>query len=93
MRMKNSTSLPESPPTQGASRKAVFCTTCGGESNFKADGPTGHAAWVCNTYPICDSYVGVHKGSRNALGTLAGPLLRAEAPMPAVSRASAASSD
>lgn len=78
MRMKNSTSLPESPPTQGASRKPVFCTTCGGKGSFKADGPTGQAAWVCNSYPTCDSYVGVYKGSRNALGTLAGPSLRTE---------------
>ena len=32
--------------------------------------------YVCSRYPICDSYVGVHRGSRKPLGTLAGKELR-----------------
>jgi len=28
-------------------------------------------AWVCSSYPTCDHYVGCHKGTEKALGTLA----------------------
>lgn len=32
--------------------------------------------YVCSKYPICDSYVGVHKRNKRALGTLADKELR-----------------
>lgn len=32
--------------------------------------------YVCNQYPACDSYVGVHKGTMVAKGTLANKALR-----------------
>lgn len=32
--------------------------------------------WVCPDYPKCDNYVGCHKGTSKALGTLCGPEIR-----------------
>jgi len=32
--------------------------------------------WVCSNYPSCDAYVGVHKATNEALGTLANKELR-----------------
>ena len=32
--------------------------------------------YICSRYPVCDSYVGVHKKSRKPLGTLADKPLR-----------------
>lgn len=60
----------------GTSRKKVLCLTCGAMGVFTRQGPNGHSAWVCVGWPQCDSYVGVHPGSENALGTMAGPELR-----------------
>ena len=33
--------------------------------------------YVCSDYPICDAYVGVHRGTDKPLGRLADPELRA----------------
>lgn len=59
----------------GNSRKRVSCSTCGSDGVYTAVGPNRVPAYVCKTGG-CDSYVGVHKGTENALGTLAGPELR-----------------
>jgi len=32
--------------------------------------------WLCRSYPLCDSYVGVHKGTDNPLGRMADKELR-----------------
>lgn len=36
---------------------------------------TGYV-YVCSDYPKCDSYVGVHPGTKIPMGTLADPVLR-----------------
>lgn len=54
----------------------MLCLTCGGTGVYTPNGQTGHPAWTCSGWPLCDSYVGVHPGSENALGTMAGPDLR-----------------
>lgn len=33
-------------------------------------------AWICENYPVCDAYVGVHKGTDKPLGRLADDALR-----------------
>lgn len=58
--------------------KPVSCLTCGGLGVLADRGPNGVPAWVCEAYAAgCDSYVGVHPGTTLALGTMAGPELRA----------------
>lgn len=37
----------------------------------------GYKLWVCDNYPMCDAYVGAHKGSDRPKGTLANKTLRA----------------
>lgn len=44
---------------------------------FSAKGPNGVPAWLCAAFPACDSYVGCEKGTENALGSPAGPDVRA----------------
>lgn len=58
--------------------KPVTCLSCGGAGVFADKGPNGLPAWMCEAYPGCDSYVGVHPGTNFALGSMAGPDLRAE---------------
>lgn len=36
----------------------------------------GTKLYVCSGYPVCDAYVGVHKGSKRPYGTLANSALR-----------------
>lgn len=62
----------------GRSRKKVLCLTCGAGGIFTAVGPNRVPAWLCQNYPTCGSYVGVHPGTENALGSMAGGELRAE---------------
>ena len=69
---------PLTPKIPGRSRKKVVCITCGAGGVFAAAGPNQVPAWLCQNYPTCDSYVGVHPGTENALGTLANAELRAE---------------
>lgn len=61
----------------GKSRKKVICNSCAGLGIFSALGPNNAPAWLCLNYPACDSYVGCHPGTENALGTLANAELRA----------------
>ena len=61
----------------GQSRKKVLCLSCGKPGVFVETGPNRSPAWLCVDYPNCDSYVGCHPGSQNALGSMAGPSLRA----------------
>lgn len=58
--------------------KPVTCLSCSGSGVLADKGPNGVPAWICEAYPGCDSYVGVHPGTTFALGTMAGPDLRAE---------------
>jgi hypothetical protein len=58
--------------------RPVTCVTCGGLGVLAEKGPNNVPAWLCEAYPGCDSYVGVHPGTTLALGTMAGPELRAE---------------
>ncbi len=60
----------------GQSRKKVFCLTCGKPGIYTQVGPNRAPAWICSD-DGCDSYVGCHPGTENALGHLAGPELRA----------------
>lgn len=62
----------------GRSRKKVLCQTCGATGIYQPVGPNGVPAWLCRAYPACSSYVGVHAGTENALGTMANAELRAE---------------
>lgn len=58
--------------------RPVTCVTCGGVGILAEKGPNNVPAWLCEAYPGCNSYVGVHPGTTLALGTMAGPELRAE---------------
>jgi hypothetical protein len=60
----------------GQSRKKVYCLSCGKQGVYAPVGPNRVPAWVCVDHPGCDSYVGCHPGTQNALGSLAGPDLR-----------------
>lgn len=64
------------PRKPGQSRKKVWCLTCGKSGVYTPIGPNHRPAWIC-TDALCDSYVGCHPGTENALGHLAGPALRA----------------
>lgn len=64
------------PRKPGQSRKKVWCLTCGKSGVYTPIGPNHRPAWIC-TDALCDSYVGCHPGTENALGHLAGPVLRA----------------
>jgi len=57
------------------------CPYCGctaqivpGETVYKK--PGYGPVYVCSNFPACDAYVGVHKGTTKALGTLANRQLR-----------------
>lgn len=59
----------------------IFCRYCGDnlflQDNAKLYGgrPFGKA-YICENYPACDTYVGVHKGTTQPLGTPANAELR-----------------
>ena len=63
-------------PSRKKSNKWVICLTCGAGGVYTTAGPNHVPAWLCFYYPDCDSYVGVHKGTESALGTIAGPEIR-----------------
>jgi hypothetical protein len=69
---------PPPPKPPGRSRKIVLCLSCGATGIFNPVGPNKVPAWLCQHYPACDSYVGVHPGTENALGTMANAELRSE---------------
>jgi hypothetical protein len=66
--------------TIATDRAALVCPECGGGAKIidsaaiygRSYGP----AFACASYPRCDAYVGVHRGTLTPLGTLAGPELR-----------------
>lgn len=64
-------------PSRTKRNNWVVCLTCGAGGVFNIAGPNKVPAWVCYYYPECNSYVGVHKGTESALGTIAGPDVRA----------------
>lgn len=56
------------------------CPYCGSEARLtdsnEVYGTSYGKMWLCSGYPDCDAYVGVHKGTRKPLGTMANALLR-----------------
>ena len=58
------------------------CPYCGAEVRFHRSsafiycGRDYGAVYACSRYPVCDAYVGVHKGTSEALGRLANRELR-----------------
>jgi hypothetical protein len=62
-------------------RKTIKCPYCGAHADLRPasvvyGGGADGWLWVCARYPACDSYVGVHKKTREPLGTLADNALR-----------------
>jgi len=62
--------------------KRIICPYCGGSAVLRedkyvhGDNGKGKLLYVCKNYPVCDSYVGVHEGTKVPLGTLANAELR-----------------
>jgi len=63
-------------------KKQLRCSYCGSPALLKPASEvfqdakrTGHV-YVCSHYPKCNSYVGVHPGTKIPMGTLADPELR-----------------
>ncbi len=64
--------------------KKVYCPYCGAEAKLRPASVvykenTLHSdsyLFVCDRYPKCDAYVGVHKDSKRPMGTLANGDLR-----------------
>lgn len=56
------------------------CPYCGAKARLMDSvvvyGKSYGKVYVCDNYPDCDSYVGVHKGTDRPLGTLANKELR-----------------
>lgn len=57
------------------------CPYCGGgaslsDSSIIYGGRSYGAVYLCENYPECDTYVGVHKGTKRPMGTLANAELR-----------------
>lgn len=63
-------------------KKKVRCQYCGSDASLRPDsvvrgkGARGVKLYVCDRYPACDAYVGVHVHSLQPLGTLADRPLR-----------------
>lgn len=63
-------------------KKEVRCWYCKGTASLQPDSVVfgeharGVQLYVCDRYPACDSYVGVHRNSQHPLGTLANKQLR-----------------
>ena len=63
-------------------KQTIRCPYCGSPAILKdasyvyGNNSFGGNVYVCNRYPACDSYVGVHQGSLLPKGSLAGPVLR-----------------
>lgn len=62
--------------------KTIRCPYCGGTAILRdasfvyGDHSKGGQVYVCSHYPACNSYVGVHAGTRLPKGTLANRELR-----------------
>jgi len=56
------------------------CPYCNGKAHLKDSsriyGRSYGNVWMCEDYPHCDSYVGVHKGTDKPLGRMANARLR-----------------
>ena len=67
----------------GNQTNQMRCPYCGSPVVFRsADGiyhenKENTMLYVCSRYPECDAYVRVHKGTKNPVGSLADPNLRA----------------
>ena len=63
-------------------KKPIRCPYCGGtavlrDASYVYGGESGHKhLYVCQHYPECNAYVGVHEGTLIPLGTLADRELR-----------------
>ena len=63
-------------------KKSIKCPYCGGTAvlhdvSYVYGGESGHKhLYVCQHYPECNAYVGVHEGTLTPLGTLADSELR-----------------
>ena len=63
-------------------KKSIKCPYCGGtavlrDASYVYGGESGRKhLYVCQHYPECNSYVGVHEGTLTPLGTLANSELR-----------------
>lgn len=60
---------------------SLRCPYCNGKAELKDsaiiyNGKSYGNVWVCENYPQCDSFVGVHKATNLPLGTLANNELR-----------------
>ena len=59
-----------------------MCPYCGSHAVLQkgrfvyGDASREEYLYVCSKYPMCNSYVGVHVGTKNPKGTLANPELR-----------------
>ena len=62
--------------------KKIICPYCGARAILRdgtyvyGERSKGEKLYVCSNYPKCDSYVGVHRGTTNPMGTLADASLR-----------------
>lgn len=63
-------------------RKKVRCPYCGTQASLRPDSVVhgekarGARLYICDRYPMCDAYVGVHEKTGLPLGTLANRRLR-----------------
>lgn len=66
--------------TQPITEQVLTCPYCGSEAHLKDSamiyGKSFGMVYLCDRYPFCDSWVGVHKGTTNPLGTMADSELR-----------------
>ncbi len=67
---------------KGINGHGMRCCTCGAPVQLRsADGiyksnPNGTMLYVCSKYPACDTYIRTHQGTKEPMGTMAGPELR-----------------
>lgn len=56
------------------------CPYCGSKVELRDSklvyGRSYGMIWICSQYPLCNAFVGCHKGSNRPLGRLADPILR-----------------
>lgn len=65
-------------------KNKMRCQYCGARAHRRPDRVVrgkwarGVQLYICDRYPVCDAYVGVHKDTLKPLGTLANKALRAK---------------
>lgn len=69
------------PPEIALLAEDVWCPHCGAKAELRDSsvvykGRSFGLLYVCQNYPKCDSYVGVHKGTNRPKGTLADRITR-----------------